>query len=99
LRGDTNAASRAAHAAFKNRVHAQSFGNSADVLVLATEGESRSTGDNFERGNLRQQVDDLFGETVAEAILLLVVAHVGEGQHGDGGSDGYGSAGRCCPGC
>ena len=32
---------------------------------------------------MRQQVDDLFGESVAEVLVLLVGGHVGEREHGD----------------
>src|SRR5579872_486332 len=83
---DANAISGTAHAAFQNRADTECFGNTANVLLFATEGEGGGAGDHFQAGNLRQQVDDLFRESVAEVVLLLVAAHIGEGQHGDGRS-------------
>ena len=38
----------------------------------------------FKPRTLRQGVDDLFGQAVAEILVLLVGAEIGEGQHGDG---------------
>jgi hypothetical protein len=33
---------------------------------------------------VRQQVDDLLGQAVAEVLVVRIAAHVGERQHGDG---------------
>jgi len=62
----------------------EGFGDFLDVLLLAPEGEGGRTGGHFEAGNLGPVVDDLFGQAVAEVILLLIGAHIGEGQDGDG---------------
>jgi hypothetical protein len=85
LRGDADARAGPAYAPFQHVRDAQRFGNPTDVLFFAAESERRSTRDHLQPGNLRQQVNDFFRQTVAEIFLLLVRAHVSEGQNGDRG--------------
>ncbi len=85
LRGHADAIARAPHAPFENIGHAQRLGDPADVGVLPLEGERGSARDYFQPGNLCQGVDDLLRQAVAEVLLLLVAAHIGEGQYRDGG--------------
>src|SRR5665213_3080990 len=79
LRGNPYSVAAFANASFKNVFHAQLARDLRDLRVLAFKGERRSPGRHFESRNLRQGVDDLFRQTVAEVILLFVAAHVGEG--------------------
>src|SRR5438552_1369354 len=53
---------------------------------FALEGECRGARRNFQPRHFSQRVDDLFGQPVTEILVILVAAHIGEGQHGDGGS-------------
>ena len=86
LRRHAYAASRAADAAFENVRDAERFRDPADVLFLAAKGEGGRARGDLEAGDVRQQVDDLLGQSVAEVLVVRVAAHVGERQHGDGGS-------------
>ena len=88
LAGDADAVAGLADTAFEDVRHTESLGDLANVGVLALEGEGGGTGDDAQIGDVRQHVDDLFGQAVAEVFLLLVAAHVGEGEHGDGGARG-----------
>ena len=83
LRRHTDAAAGAAHAALEHVRHAERAGNPADVLVLPFERERRRARDHLEAGHLRERVDDLFRETVAEILVVGIPAHVGEREHGD----------------
>ncbi len=53
-------------------------------------GECRVAGDDKQAGELREVGDEVFGETVAEILLLRVLTHVDKGQHDDGGLVGQG---------
>src|SRR5579863_246486 len=90
LRRNADAVSGAPHAAFKDRADAERFGDLADVLLLAFESEGGRARNYFQSRNLGEQVQDFFGQSVAEVFVLLVRAHVGKGQDGDGGSLGGG---------
>ena len=56
----------------------QRVGDLADVLGLALEGECRSSGGHLQALNLRQEIDDLLGQPVAEVFIFLITTHVGE---------------------
>src|SRR5438067_462512 len=78
LRGDANAAPRSPHAAFENAAHTECPGDRANILILSPESKRRRAGDDLEAANMRQHVDDLLGQAVAEVLVLLVRAQVGE---------------------
>jgi hypothetical protein len=83
LRGDADAAPGPPHAAFQDRRHSQSFGNLANVQLFTAKRKRRRPSNHLQPRNLRQSVDDLLGQPVAEIFLLLVAAHVGERQNRD----------------
>ena len=85
LRGDAEARPGSPHAAFENGGDAQRVGDLANVLGLALEREGRRARGHLQPRDLRQEIDDLLGQAVAEVLVVLVRAHVGERQHGDGG--------------
>ena len=58
-------------------------GDGADVLVPAFERERRCPCDHLQLVHLRERVDDFFGETVGEVLVLRIRAEVGEGQDRD----------------
>ena len=60
----------------------------AHVLHLdrfAFVGERRVAGDDKQAGDAGEVSGDVFGDAVAEILLLGIFAHVDEGQHDDGG--------------
>ena len=87
LRRHTDAAAGAADAALEDVRHAERVRDPADVLVLAFERKRRRARNHLEAGHLRERVDDLVREAVAEILVVRIPAHVGERQHGDGGCD------------
>ncbi len=97
LGGDPQPAARLAHAALENRGDLELPADLADVLALALEREGRGAGCDPERLDLGQGVDDVFRDTVAEILVLRVIAHIDERQHRDGLGGGRASLelGRC----
>src|SRR5262249_4776867 len=47
---------------------------------LSLERKGGSAGDHLQAGDLRQRIDDLFGEAVAEVVIVFSRTHVGERQ-------------------
>ena len=86
LGGDAEAGPGAADAPFQHRSHPELGADSAHVLVLPFEGESRGARGDAERLDLRQRVDDLLRDAVAEVLVLRVGAHVPEREHRDRGA-------------
>src|ERR1700759_2555795 len=85
LGSDADASPGSPYAAFENGGDAQRRRDVANVLGLAFEGERGSARGHLQFGNLRQEIDNLLGQPVAEVFILLVPAHIGEWQHRDGG--------------
>ena len=85
LRGDADAGARSPHAALEDAAHTEGLSDRADILLLAPERERRCAGDDLEARNVRQHVDDLLGQAVAEVLVLLVSAQVGKRQDGNRG--------------
>jgi hypothetical protein len=83
LRGDARALAGTAHAALQHRVHAKLLADAAQVLVLALELERRGAPDHLHAVDARERVQDLLGQAVGEELVLRIVGHVDEGQHGD----------------
>jgi hypothetical protein len=71
LRRHADAIPRLANAAFEDRPHPQRRSDRHDVLLLAAKREGRCARSHLPSGELRQHVDDLFSEAVAEVILFL----------------------------
>src|SRR5579863_10172471 len=84
LRRDSNAIGGAPHAAFKNRLYIQGFCDLPDVLFLPAERKGGGPRRYLQPRYFREQVQDLFGQSVAEVLVLLVRAHIGEGKNRDG---------------
>ena len=84
LRGHPDAVPGSAHAAFQDVLYSQRLGDFGDVLLLAAERERGSAGNHLQARNFGEQVQDFFGQPVAEVFVLFVRAHVGEGQDRDG---------------
>ena len=84
LRGDAHARARLAHAALEHVPHLQALRDLADLDRLALERERGRARGDVKSFDLGQRVDDLFGEAVAEVLVLGIGAHVRERQDGDG---------------
>ncbi len=82
LRRDPQPLARLADAALEHGAYPQRLAHPAQVL-LATEAERRGTRDHPQIREPGQRVDDLFGQPVAEVVVLAVGAHVDERQHRD----------------
>ena len=72
-----------ANAALEYRAHTEGLCNPTDIVVLPLECERGGACDHLQSGEPRQRVDDLFGQTVAEVLVLLIAADVLERQDGD----------------
>ena len=72
-----------AYAAFKHGVYLQLAPNLADVLVFSLKRKCRRPRRYPKRFDLRQRVDDLFCNAIAEKFVLRIIAHVDEGKDGD----------------
>lgn len=83
LRGDTDPVTLLAHAPFQHGARAQRATDLADVPVHALEGEGGGTRHDAQRLHARQGRDQLFGQAVAEILVVRVATEVGEGQHRD----------------
>jgi hypothetical protein len=84
LRGDPEPVPRLAHAALEDGAHLELAADLGDVFVFVLEGEGRGAGCDAQRFDLGQRVDDLFGDSVGEKLVLRVRAHIGKRQHRDG---------------
>ena len=90
LRGDPHLVVSLAHAAFQHIPHPQLLAHVLHLHRLAFVGEGRVAGDDKQAGDLGEVGGEVLGDAVAEILLLGIVAHVGEGQHDDGGFVGQG---------
>ena len=88
LRGDAHAVAALADAAFEHVAHAELVGDLLQVNGLALVDERGVARDHEEPAQLRQRGDDVLADAVGEILLLRIAAHVGEGQHRDGGPVG-----------
>ena len=83
LRRDANAIARSPHAPLEDRSNAKSLPDLRDVLFLSAKGKRRRARRDLEAGHVRQRVDDLLGQSVAEILIVWIPAHVRERQHRD----------------
>ena len=84
LRYHTDRVAGTADRAFQYRIHVQRGGDVGDGRVLVLEVERGGAGGHPQAVDLGEQVQQFLREPVAEVLVLLVLAHVDEGQHGDG---------------
>ena len=84
LHADADAVTRLAHAAFENARYAEGFTNLSHVLLHAFKYKCGCPCSYAQIFQVRQRVDDFFGQAIAEVFVLLVRAHVEKRQHGDG---------------
>ena len=90
LRGDPHAVAFLAHIAFDQVADAEALADLADVLAAVLEREGRGAGDDLQLRAIRQAIDELFGQAVAEVLVVRVVAAIDEGQYRDGEAAGRG---------
>ena len=72
-----------ANAALQNVIDIELPGDHVEFDVLAPKRERRGAAGDFQPGYVRQRIDDFLCQPVAEKLVVLVGAHVGERQHGD----------------
>ena len=85
LSGDAQSIAPNPHAALEHRVDLQAGCDFADVLILELPVErGRARGHPY-AFKVRERVCQLFGESIAEIVVLLVAAYVGEWQHDNRG--------------
>src|SRR5207249_10857159 len=83
LRRDSDVVARRANTPFENVPDIEIAADLLKCDILFPEEErGRATGD-LQTGDLAQDIDDLLGEAVAEVLILLVRAHVGDGKYCD----------------
>jgi len=80
---NADAAAGTPDAPLQHRRHAEHAGDLADVLFLAAERERRRARDDLQAVHLRQQVDHVLRESVAEVLLIFVGTEIGERQDSD----------------
>src|SRR5262249_33199850 len=83
LRGDAEAIPAPTHAALQHIAYPQIAPHIADIGRLALVLEARVAGDDEQLREARQLGDDVLGDAVAQVILLLVSAKIGEGEYGN----------------
>ena len=77
---DAQPVARLADAAFEHRPDTELPPDVADVALLALEGERRRARRDAERLDLRQRVDDVFGDAVAELSFSASVLMLTKGR-------------------
>ena len=83
LRRDPQAVPCLADAAFQHVAHVKVLADRAHALLRALELHRRRARDHLERADLRQVCDQLFGEPVAEVLVVGIRAQVRERQDDD----------------
>src|ERR1700730_15270054 len=73
-----------ADAAFKNGCYVQAFANGSQIDMLYFERKCGSPRYDTKIRDLRQGIDDLFGNTVCQELIVRIGAHVGEWEDGNG---------------
>src|SRR5688572_8954725 len=84
LRRDSDAVARLANTSLQNVIDIELLADHAEFDVLSPEREGRGAAGDLQAGEVSQRIDYFFRQTVAEVFVVLVRAHVGERQHGDG---------------
>ncbi len=83
LRRHPDAVAGFPQAAFEDVADAKLPPNLLHIDCVALVGEAGIPGDHEQRWVAGQRGDDVLGDPIGEELLLGVVAHVGEREHGD----------------
>lgn len=83
LRGDPDVAASSANTAFEHVIDAERGSDRFQIRVSASERERRRAGRHVQAGDVREHVQQLFGDAVAEIVLGGIGADRREGQHRD----------------
>ena len=83
LSGKSHSVANAADATFQYELGAQLTADALHVNILASILEGGVARDDNQQVKARQLGNDVFGDSVAEILLLGIAAHVGEGQNSD----------------
>ena len=67
----------------QNMLDIELLADLSEFDVLSPEEERRGATGDLQAGHVGQRIDDLLGQAVAEILVVLVRAHVGERQHRD----------------
>src|SRR6185436_17270600 len=78
---DTQLIAGLANAALEKMPDAEGGPDRAQILVLALERERRGPSDDAQARHLAEAIRELLGESVREITLIVVRAHIYEGQH------------------
>jgi hypothetical protein len=84
LHRNADAVTGTADTAFEHVRDVQLACDLAELRILAFEGECRVSGGHAQVLDLTQGIQDLLGQAVAEVLVLLISAQVGEGEHHNG---------------
>ena len=84
LGGDAHPVPGLAHASFQDRRHTKLAADLTDTDPLVFVGEGRGTGGNPQVRDACKNIEHLFRHSVTEILLIVIGAHVGEGEDGDG---------------
>src|SRR5713101_3326766 len=96
LGGDAETISKFSHTALQDGSHIQLFPELPHVGLFSLEEERGSSSRHMEVFDLRQHIDDLFGNTVGKEFVFRIRAHVDKRKHCDGVTgDAYGRSGVC----
>ena len=79
LRRDAQPIAGFAHAAFQHRADVQLLPDFADVNLFAFEGKGRGARSNVQSSNLRERIEQFFGQSIAEVFVVRIVADVDKG--------------------
>ena len=85
LRADSEPVPALSNASLDDRRNAQLSANLADVGIRILELKGGGPGGDLEAINSAQGRDQFVGQSVAEVLLVLLLAEVGEWQDGRGG--------------
>ena len=85
LHGDAHAVAALAYAAVDDIADAEFLGDLLQRYRFPLVGEGRVARDDEEPAHFGQCGDDVLTDAVGKILLRRVIAHVGEGEHGDRG--------------
>lgn len=83
LRRDPDPAACLSNTPLQDVVDIELLADLPEFDVFSAEKERRGAARDLQAGDVGEHIDDLFGQPVAEILVLLVRAHVGERQHGN----------------
>src|SRR3954466_2699455 len=84
LHGDAQIVTRLAHTSFEQCLYIQLPADLFDVAAAAAELKCRGARDDTQSLDVGQSIDELFGYTFTQIILVALRAHVSERQNRDG---------------